>query len=613
MPHLESVKRQILDRLDLYSIVSEHVKLKRSGRRWVGLCPFHSEKTPSFTVSPELGLFKCFGCGKGGDLFSFVQQRENVPFMDALRTLADRAGVEIETVASKQSRDPMEPTRNDVARVNGWAMEYFRANYLHENLGLAAREHFLGRGFTPETGARFGIGFAPDSGGILRQRAAQSGFALPVLIASDLVRQDDRGEVYDTFRNRLMFPIHDATGRVLGFGGRAMGEDRAKYLNTRQNALFDKGRGLYGIHLAREAMASAGRAVVVEGYTDCIACVQAGVVETVASLGTALTDSQVELLRRFTDEVILLFDSDDAGEAAADRAINVALPRSIRVKLAGIPDGKDPCDFLQRAGASAFSDVLNHAVDALEFKWSATRVRFRADTSDARRKEAVLDFLNVVGSAANAQALDAIQRGLFINQVAHLLQMGREDVARLLKPAASRSTRQVVPTTKETVSASKSIPRSAEQAAWTHVLEVLLNEPALLSELHPFPDVERIEDERDRRIAFALAVPQEGEEGLQLADVLARCSTAGDAERIGELVRRGAERGNFDATLRLAVERIRKCIELTAVENLRDGSIETDGSNESAGDGVQGNSDVQRMISGHKHFAPRRLIRRVVG
>ena len=611
MRHLELIKREILDRVDLYQVVAEHVTLKRSGKRWLGLCPFHSEKTPSFTVNPEMGLFKCFGCGKGGDLFAFVQHRENIPFMEAMRLLADRAGIEMDEPKSSKVNSELEPSRQDVGRVNAWASEYFRTNYLNESVGLAAREHFLARGFTEEISARFGVGLAPDSGPLLRQKAAQAGFALPVLLAADLVRQDERGEVYDTFRNRLMFPIRDATNRVIGFGGRTLGDDRAKYLNTRQNVLFDKGRNLYGIDLAREAMSVTRRAIVVEGYTDCIACRQAGLSETVASLGTALTEAQVELLRRFCDEIVFLFDSDDAGEAAADRAIGIAIPRSIRVKLARIPDGKDPCEYLQKFGPEGFSDVLKRANDALEFKWSATRLRFQADTSDARRKEALLDFLQVVSAATNEGALDAIQRGLLINQVAHLLRMGREDVARLMKPPA-RTSKSMVPTTKEMLSSSKPIPRTAEQAAWTHVLEVLVNDTALASELPPFADLSRIADERDRRIAAALLTNHEGSGELALADVFARCSEPGDAERIGELVRRGASRGNFAATLRLALERMGSFVGHEATERLREDAMFASDEKPEQSESAAGD-ELQKAVSEHRHFAPRRMIRKVVG
>lgn len=504
--------------------------------------------------------------------------------MEAFRLLADRAGVALDeprTVSSGIEGD--EVSRQDIARVNVWALEFFRSNFT-SGAGQPAQEYFFGRGFSKSTAVTFGVGLAVENGRALQLAANRAGFAIPVLLAADLIRRGESGELYDTFRNRLMFPIHDQTGRVIGFGGRTLAEDKAKYLNTRQNALFDKGRNLYGIHLAREAMSSNGRVVVVEGYTDCIACQQAGVSETVASLGTALTEAQIDLVRRFCAEIVLLFDSDSAGETAADRAISVALPRSVKVKLARIPDGKDPSEFLQHHDKVAFSDVLKRAVDALEFKWLATRSRFSADTSDAAKREAIVDFLRVVGESASAQAMDAIQRGLLINQVAHLLQMGREEISRLMKPRPLRPSAPAA-ATRDAVTANTLRPRNEEQAAWTHVLEILLNEPALLHGFEQAAGFERIMNECDRRIAIALRDLSAESQEVRLTDVLARCSDTGDAERIGELVRRGAARGNFAATLRLAASRIAK----------------------------HGKIESAEAVQTYRHFAPKRMVRGVVG
>ncbi len=611
MQDFELKKRQILDRVDLQDVVAEHVTLKRSGRRLVGLCPFHAEKTPSFTVSPEQGLFKCFGCGKGGDLFSFVQQRENVTFIEAMGILADRAGVELGTVRSESAGAPQGPSRTDLARVNSWALGFFRSKLLNKAQGRGAREYLHGRGFLEATGEQFSIGLAIDGGPPLRETAARAGFAEGVLVAADLVRKSDDGRLYDTFRNRLMFPIRDVTKRVIGFGGRTMVDDKAKYLNTRQTPLFDKGRNLYGLDLARDAIVARRRAVLVEGYTDCLACHQADVSEAVATLGTALTDSQVDLLRRYCDEIILLFDSDDAGEAAADRAIHVALPRCVKVRLARIPEGKDPCDFLLIGDADAFSDLLNRAIDALEFKWSQTQRRFRADESDAKRREAVLDFLRVVGEASRTRAVDAIQRGLLVNQVAHLLRMDRDDVNRLL--ARSQTVR--APRAKEASSPAtveRPAPRDSAQAAWTHLLEVLLNEPALLSLAGGVVDPGAIADEQDRRIAEVVIEAARRPEEFRLGDILARCHNAGDAERVAELARRGAERANYEATFRVALHRLDRAARRDAVEGSRARLLGRDSVRALGEDPSEDEEAVSIGVRAHGHYVPRRLIRGVI-
>ncbi len=613
MTDLEAVKRQILDRVRIEDVVGEHVSLRRRGPRLVALCPFHSEKTPSFTVNPDRGIFKCFGCGKGGDVFSFLQLRDNLPFMDALRLLADRAGVTLPSRASAGQPVADGPSRTDLLKVNAWAAQFFRANLMHEVLGRPAREYLRGRGFEDACIQTFALGLAAEGLLPLKSAAAKAGITEAALLAADLLRPDEQGSrTYDTFRQRLIFPIRDASARVVGFGGRTLVDDKAKYLNTRQTALFDKGRLLYGIDIAREAISKTGRAIVVEGYTDCLACHQAGFTETVATLGTALTEHHVELLRRFADEVVLLFDSDAAGEAAADRAITVALPRCVRVRLARIPEGKDPGEFLPRAGRSAFSDVLKDAIDALEFKWFATRRRFEADVSDARRREAVLDFVRVTADAVGAQAVDAIRYGLLVNQIAHLLGIEKTEVSRLME--RSRPRRPSAAPVSSAAPGGVAVPRvtTAEQAAWVHVLEVLLNCPDGFGMLEPDPDVNRIADLRDRRIAAAVFAAAEGAAGFELADVLSRLHDPGDAARVIELVERGAARGNYQATLTLALERLNQGRREREVEESRRLLLQpvATGSGQQAQDAERRLSDSAKE---HCHYVPRRMRRRLEG
>jgi DNA primase len=607
--NLELAKRQILDRVDILDLISEHVKLKRSGQRWVGLCPFHSEKTPSFTIRPDHGSFKCFGCGKGGDVFSFVQMRENVDFMESMRILADRVGIELGEPSGGSTAGG--PSRFDIAKINAWAAEFFRAQLLDRDRGRLAREYLAGRKVAPDISKRFELGLAPDGGDRLQRAAARLGIEPSVLQAADLVRLSEGGKPYDTFRNRLMFPIRDATGRVVGFGGRTLGDDRAKYINTAQNALFDKGRGLYGIDLARNAATARGRTIVVEGYTDCLAAHQAGFEETVATLGTALTDAQVKLLRRYCEEMVLLFDSDEAGEAAAERAIRVALPLCVTIRLAQIPDGKDPSDFLARASAEAFSDVLNRAVDALEFKWSYVRKRYEGGGSDSRRREAILDFLRVVAEACQTNAVDAIQRGLIVNQVAHLIRTEREEVDRLMRRLAPGRKGKGQPSDAGDPSRASS-RLDGEQAAWTRLLEVLLSEPGLIEHVKGIPDVARIRDERDRRIAQIVLDLGKKEEAFSLVDVLARCVAPDDGERVTELAGRGANLGRLESTLQAALEKLVGSVENEEIEKCKEGLLHA----ETGVDTVEGETDARKTIQNgvkrHRHFAPRRLLRQSI-
>lgn len=598
MRTFDSDKQRILDRVSLVDVVSQHVTLRRVGRRMVGLCPFHAEKSPSFSVNPDLGLFKCFGCGKGGDLFTFVQLRENVPFVDALQILADRAGIELHRTGAPA---PGEISRADLARVNTWAADYFHRALV---AGPAeTRKYLADRGAAWSFAQQFGLGFALGADGALRSAAAQAGISAAMLKEADLIREDEHGRSYDTFRNRIMFPIRDATGRIIGFGGRTLGDDRAKYLNTRQTQLFDKSRVLFGLDLGREAMQNRRRAVLVEGYFDCLAAHQGGFSETVATLGTALTEFHIDLLRRYTEEAVILFDSDSAGEAAAERAIAVALPRCLRVRLARIPDGKDPSDFFQNGTAEGFSDILNSAVDALEFKWSATLGRFHGEKSDAARREAIQDFLQVVAAACAGGGMDVIQRGLMVNQVAHVLHLDRSEVDRLL--GQIRGKNGPAPAGSRMAPPRDVMTRHAdgEQAAWEMFLEATLAEPAAMVG-DDWPDLLRITDPLNFEIANVCRELSGTLGDFSLADVLVRLEGDDLTRRASELAERGLARGNVEATMAAALEKLRGAHRTRDMDQskdrLRQGGEGTDERKELA--------NIHHGLRERRGFAPRRLV-----
>lgn len=593
-----SAKRQILDRVGIVDVVSPYVNLKRAGRRMVGLCPFHQERTPSFSVSPEQGFFKCFGCGKGGDIFTFIQLRENLPFGEVLRMLADRAGVELPK-RSAAATNESGVTRTDVLAANAWAAQWFSSNLNDGEPGAETRRYVADRGISEESVKRFGLGLTLETGPGLRSSAAKKAIADAVLTEADLMRVGDSGRPYDTFRNRLMFPIRDVTGRVIGFGGRTLADDPAKYLNTRQNSLFDKGRGLYAIDLARDAMVQKGRAILVEGYTDCIAAHQAGFTETVATLGTALTEAQVELIRRYCETIIVLFDSDDAGAAAADRAIRVAVPRGLAVRLARVPEGKDPCEFLAKGNVTEFADVIDRGEDAMEFVWRQTLTKFEGGVTNVRRREAVMDFLKLVGSAFEQSGIDAILRGLLANQVAHLLRIDREQVYQKLS----------VPRSEVSVGPSRRVAPEAEQGAWSDLLGVVLNEPALLHDVTGSFEVSRIIDERDRRIGLVVLDLWETIGDFHLADVVSALEHPEDVERLEELSRRAAERGNYQATLQVALERMKHARRFA---NLSDWRVSGSAELEQVPNAADEMSSLQEGLRSGHPFVPARLRRQVV-
>lgn len=541
-----SLKEQIRQRIDLVALIAEHVVLKRAGRDFVGLCPFHQEKTPSFSVSPSKGIFKCFGCGAGGDIFSFIQRRENVEFPEALRLLADRAGVEIATTTRRSTG----PSRVDLAKINAWAATEFHRLLKESGTGDLAREYLSGRRINDEMISRFALGFSGTDEGRLRAAAKRAGFDESALRAAGLVQIGASGDAYAVFRSRLMFPIRDSMNRVIGFGGRTLIDDKAKYLNTSQNALFDKGQNLYGLDLARQGITRTRVAIVVEGYTDCIAAHQFGFDNTVATLGTALTEEQMNLLRRWADKIVLVFDSDDAGANAADRAIGVALKHNLSVCIARVPQGKDPCDFLMVHGAAPFEQTLNSAVDALGFKWQRTCERFASQEQGGGRRQAVGEFISLVAQSVRFGTVDAITRGLMVNQISQLLAIPAGDVHDLLCDATKKQARTSAHSTAATApAASCAESLDGEQAAMTTLLAVLLNEPGFYSEVMAVFKPERLADETTRRIASQVETLCREVGEFRLTELLDALPHAEDATRVADLVYHGGRFGDLAETL----------------------------------------------------------------
>ncbi|HKG35234.1 MAG TPA: DNA primase [Solirubrobacterales bacterium] len=355
---------------DIVEIVSAHTDLRRQGARWVGLCPFHEERTPSFSVEPSDKLYYCFGCGAGGDVFGFVQEKDGVGFPEAVEMLAQRYGVELQ----REREDPRaEAERRHRARLGELLARAgaFYSEFLWSSPKAAkAREYLAQRGLGEEVLRDFGVGLAPPDWGSLLERAQRAGYTVDELLAAGLAQRGRQGGVYDRFRARITFPIRDRRGRVLGFGARATRPDQPpKYLNSKEGELFHKSRCLFGIDLAWGAVSKAGRAVVVEGYTDALALHQAGVKEAVAVMGTSITERQVEMLSAHVEEVVLALDADAAGQQAMLRAQRVADSRRMRLGVAAMPEGEDPAEMLAgEGGAERFRELLDGSVDLREFQ-----------------------------------------------------------------------------------------------------------------------------------------------------------------------------------------------------------------------------------------------------
>lgn len=557
----QGVLREIRARVDIAAFIGGFVPLKKRGNDLVGLCPFHAEKTPSFHVHPDRGFFKCFGCGVGGDVITFLQKTENVAFGDAVRTLAVKAGVELEPEDPRAARARSE--REAMYEANSLAAAYF-VRMLAGDRGAAARAYCSRRGFSAATVERFGLGYAPDSWSGLVAELERNGLDLAVAAKAGLVKPGQRG-YYDFYRDRLMVPTYSTTGEVIAFGGRAIGDAEPKYLNTSTTPVYTKGHHLFALNLARRAAQSDRTAIVVEGYLDCIALHQAGFENTVAALGTSFTAEQAAELRKYVDYVFLCFDGDAAGSAAATKAIDVASKEiehsgsSVRIVL--LPPGEDPDSFLRSHGADAFRTLLDAAKPALQF---------RIDT-EVERLRAGFDSPSRVASKAEALIRRLAPREEWDRwrvYVAGRLQVNVDDLrnSRFLADQAN-----FAPQNKAAFAASRHATASVEPLSFEReVLGILLEEPALGGEYAERIDAARFRNDVYRRVyeriveaggalattadVFGLFAEDQGTLDL-LAEVGRRDRSS--AVRYGDTDERRAHLDRVVARLRLEDERRR--------------------------------------------------------
>ncbi|HTJ09338.1 MAG TPA: DNA primase, partial [Candidatus Binataceae bacterium] len=387
---------EIRTRADIVEVIGAHVRLKRAGRNFVGLCPFHNEKTPSFSVNPERGFFHCFGCGAGGTVFNFIMRTEGLNFPEAIESLARRYGVTLPERGGETG--PGAGERDAALRANQTAADFFIHVLWKTPDGAVARDYLAARGVAAETAHTFGLGFAPERPANLARALEKRGL-LSAAVRLGLVRQDGAG-TRDMFRGRLMFPIRDGQGRVLAFGGRVLDQRLPKYINSPESPLYSKSRNVYGLYEARAAIARADRAIVVEGYLDAIAVWQAGFKETIASLGTALTVEQLRLVGRQTRNVLACFDGDAAGRKASLRALEIFLAAGLLGRGIFIPPGFDPDTFIKQRGAQAFAELIASAELLADYFLAEQAAAARGSLEGrARAASAVAEVLKAVSNA----------------------------------------------------------------------------------------------------------------------------------------------------------------------------------------------------------------------
>lgn len=400
----DSTLEEIKNRLDIVDVISEYVRLKQAGQNWKGLCPFHTEKTPSFTVNPAKQIYHCFGCGSGGDIFSFLVKYEGLSFPEAVAVLAKKAGVTLKTY----QKDTVQSGEKEVLLNLHKDAAVFFQHYLSKS--DKAKAYLNKRGIEENAQKVFSLGYAPKTWDALIKYLSRKGYKPEIIKKAGLVTQGTKG-FYDTFRDRIMFPIYDLKGDVIAFGGRSINGDEPKYLNSPETIIFNKRRVLYGIHRAKDAIKETGRVLFMEGYLDVITTHMFGFSNAVAPLGTAFTLEHGKLIKRFTEDVLLVFDSDEAGRKAVRNAANILLEAGLNVRVLSFPDKEDPDSFLRKKGKEAFQELLDNPLSIVDF--------FMRQKGDKRliAREALTTISKVQDSILRGQYIKMLSEKLGVNEI----------------------------------------------------------------------------------------------------------------------------------------------------------------------------------------------------
>jgi len=424
---------EIFETAKIEDVVGDYVNLRRRGVNMIGLCPFHNEKTPSFTVSPTKGIYKCFGCGKGGNSVNFVMEHEQFSYPEALRHLAKKYGIEIEEKKLTPEQDLERQKRDSLFIINDFAVNYFHDNLIQSDIGKSVGlSYFKERGFREETIKKFQLGFAFEKKDDLTLKMVNKGYNIDLLKSVGLTTQYGR----DFFRNRVQFPIHNLSGKVIGFGGRILITDKKqpKYINTPESEIYNKSRVLYGIYFAKKSIRQEDNCLLVEGYTDVVSLSQAGVENVVASSGTSLTVGQIQLIKRYTPNITILYDGDAAGVKAALRGLDLVLEQDMNVKVVLLPEGEDPDSYVQSVGTEKFKEYIKeNAADFILFK---TNLILKETANDPiKRAELIKDIVESI-----ARIPDPIKRSVFVRECANLMQMSEQ----ILIDAANKAVMRLV-------------------------------------------------------------------------------------------------------------------------------------------------------------------------
>lgn len=408
--YMQSSIDEVLSRSDIVDIASSYVTLKRNGTDFVALCPFHREKTPSFHISSDKQLYYCFGCGSGGNIIDFVMKIENLDFIDAIKFLAERAGITLEEEVYSPEIQKKHDERESILKMNKLAAKRYVKNFASDD-AKGAREYAFGRGLNREIISSFGIGYAKESWSDLVDHLKENGFSNDEIVRAGLAVKNEKGNVYDKFRNRLMFPVIDVRGNVIAFSGRALDDSPAKYMNSPETPVFHKGNNIFALNLAKQHSAKDG-VILVEGNMDAVSLHSYGFPNAVAGLGTALTDSQAQLLKRYTPMVYLCYDNDEAGQKACEKAIETLSAAGIKLKVLSYSDAKDPDEYLKKKGAESFKKVISSALSATEYK--ILNIRKKYNLVETAEK---VEFINAAAEIL-AQNENPVEREIYSKRIA---------------------------------------------------------------------------------------------------------------------------------------------------------------------------------------------------
>ncbi len=477
MYYPEELIEEVRTKNDIVDVISGYVRIQKKGSNYFGLCPFHNEKSPSFSVSQSKQIFYCFGCGAGGNVITFLMEYENATFQEAVKILADRAGINLPEMEYNEEARQKESRRARLLEINKEAARYYYY-MLRDSRGRTGYQYLSGRSLTDETMKKFGLGFADGSSSDLTAYLRARGYPDELLQESGLLAFDEKRGVHDKFWNRVMFPIQDGNHRVIGFGGRVMGDAKPKYLNSPETMIFDKSRNLYGLNFARTSRK--GNIILCEGYMDVIAMHQAGFTQAVASLGTAFTTGQASLLRRYTEDVLLAYDSDGAGVNAAMRAIGILKESGLRGRVIDMKPYKDPDEFMKNLGAEAFEERISQAQNSFFFELSILERDYQMEDPESRT-----NFHREIAKKLCGFE-EEVERENYIEAVAQKYHIGFDNLRRLVSGYAAR-TGLVQPAVrpKSTV-ARKNTPEENTKRSQRLLLTWITEEPALYPKIRPY-------------------------------------------------------------------------------------------------------------------------------